>query len=47
MTEARGVWRSSRRSDGQLTRTRELDHALRAEQVMSLPHGLGGGDRTV
>ena len=39
MTETRGVWRTSHRSDGGHTRTRELEHVLRAEQIMSLPRG--------
>jgi hypothetical protein len=39
MTETRGVWRTSRHGDGKLTRTRDLDHALRPEQVTSLPQG--------
>jgi hypothetical protein len=37
VTEARGVWRTSRHGDGRLTRTRGFENALRAEQVMSLP----------
>ncbi len=37
LTETRGVWRTSRHGDGRLTRTRGFEHALRAEQVMSLP----------
>jgi type IV secretory pathway TraG/TraD family ATPase VirD4 len=37
MTEARGVWRTSRHSDGRFTRTRGFENALRAEQVMRLP----------
>lgn len=39
MTETRGVWKTSRHGDGGLTRTRGREHALRAEQVMSLPQG--------
>ena len=39
MTEARGVWRTSQHSEGGQTRTRVLEHVLRAEQVMSLPRG--------
>ncbi len=39
MTETRGVWRTSRHGDGKLTRTRGLDRALRAGQVMSLAQG--------
>jgi hypothetical protein len=39
MTETRGVWRTSRHGDGKLTRTRNLDRALRAGQIMSLPQG--------
>jgi hypothetical protein len=39
MTETRGVWRTSWHGDGKHTRTRGLDHALRAEQVMSLAQG--------
>jgi len=39
MTATRGVWRTSQHSSGGQTRTRELDHALRGEQVMSLPRG--------
>ena len=39
MTEARGVWRTSRHSDGRTTRTRDLDRALRAEQVTGLAQG--------
>ena len=39
MTETRGVWRTSHHSDGGHTRTRVLEHVLRAEQVMSLPRG--------
>jgi hypothetical protein len=51
VTEARGVWRTSRHGDGKLTRTRGFEHALRAEQVMSLPRawaavvGLADGGR--
>ncbi len=37
VTEARGVWRTSRHGDGKLTRTRGFENALRAEQIMSLP----------
>jgi hypothetical protein len=37
MSEARGVWRTSRHGDGKLTRTRGFANALRAEQIMSLP----------
>jgi hypothetical protein len=39
MTETRGVWRTSQHSDGGHTRTREHEHALRAEQIMGLPRG--------
>jgi hypothetical protein len=39
MTETRGVWTTSRHGDGKLTRTRGLDHVLRADQVMSLSQG--------
>ncbi len=39
LTETMGVWRTSQHSNGGQTRTRELDHALRPEQVMSLPRG--------
>ncbi|MGO9247253.1 MAG: type IV secretory system conjugative DNA transfer family protein [Solirubrobacteraceae bacterium] len=39
MTETRGVWRTSQHSSGGQTRTRDLDHALRAEKIMSLPQG--------
>jgi hypothetical protein len=39
MTETRGVWRTSRHGEGKLTRTRGLDRALRAGQVMSLSQG--------
>lgn len=39
MTETRGVWRTSQHGDGARTRTRELEHALRAEQIMSLAQG--------
>jgi type IV secretory pathway TraG/TraD family ATPase VirD4 len=39
LTEARGVWRTSRHGDGKLTRTRGFESALRAEQIMSLPRG--------
>ncbi|HWY90589.1 MAG TPA: type IV secretion system DNA-binding domain-containing protein [Solirubrobacteraceae bacterium] len=39
MTETRGVWRTSRHGDGKFTRTRGLDRALRAGQVMSLSQG--------
>ena len=39
MTETRGVWRTSRHGDGKFTRTRGLERALRAEQVMSLAQG--------
>jgi hypothetical protein len=39
MTETRGVWRTSRHGDGKFTRTRGLDRALRAGQVMSLAQG--------
>lgn len=37
LTEARGVWRTSRHSDGKFTRTRGFENALRAKQIMSLP----------
>ncbi len=37
VTEARGVWRTSRHSDGKLTRTRGFESALRAKQIMGLP----------
>jgi DNA helicase HerA-like ATPase len=36
MTEARGVWRTSRHGDGRLTRTRGFENALRAQQILSL-----------
>jgi hypothetical protein len=39
MTETRGTWRTSRHGDGKFTRTRGLDRALRADQVMSLSQG--------
>ncbi len=39
MTEARGVWRTSRHGDGRITRARGLDRALRAEQVTGLAQG--------
>ncbi|HEY2140624.1 MAG TPA: TraM recognition domain-containing protein [Solirubrobacteraceae bacterium] len=39
MTETRGVWRTSQHGDGGRTRTRDLENALRAEQIMSLPQG--------
>jgi hypothetical protein len=39
MTETRGVWRTSMHGEGKFTRTRSLDHALRAGQVMSLSQG--------
>ena len=39
MTATRGVWRTSHRSDGSQTRTRVLEHVLRAEQIMGLPRG--------
>jgi hypothetical protein len=39
MTETRGVWRTSRHGDGQFTRTRGLERALRAGQVMGLSQG--------
>jgi hypothetical protein len=39
MTETRGVWKTSRHGDGGLTRTRGREHALRAEQIMSLRQG--------
>jgi hypothetical protein len=39
MTETRGVWRTSQHSEGSQTRTRVLEHVLRAEQVMSLSRG--------
>ena len=39
MTETRGVWRTSHRSDGGHTRTREYENVLRAEQIMGLPRG--------
>jgi len=39
MTETRGVWRTSRHGEGKFTRTRGLDRALRAGQVMSLAQG--------
>jgi Type IV secretion-system coupling protein DNA-binding domain len=37
VTEARGVWRTSRHSDGKFTRTRGFESALRAKQIMGLP----------
>ncbi len=39
MTETRGVWKTSQHGDGGRTRTRGLEHVLRAEQVMSLSQG--------
>jgi hypothetical protein len=39
MTETRGVWRTSRHDGGKFTRTRDLDRALRAGQVMGLSQG--------
>ena len=39
MTATRGVWRTSRHGDGKLTRTRGLENALRAEQIMGLSQG--------
>jgi conjugal transfer pilus assembly protein TraD len=39
MTETRGVWRTSRHGDGKVTRTRDLENTLRAEQIMSLGQG--------
>ncbi len=39
MTETRGVWKTSRHGDGKVTRTRDLDRALQAGQVMSLAQG--------
>ncbi len=39
MTETRGVWRTSRREDGKITRTRDLENTLRAEQIMGLGQG--------
>lgn len=39
MTETRGVWKTSRSGNGQVTRTRDLDRALRADQVMGLSQG--------
>jgi type IV secretory pathway TraG/TraD family ATPase VirD4 len=39
MTETRGVWRTSRRGDGTITRTRSFQNALQAAQVMSLGQG--------
>jgi hypothetical protein len=39
MTETRGVWRTSQHSSGGQIRTRGLEHALRAEQITSLPRG--------
>jgi len=39
MTETRGVWRTSHHGNGRLTRTRDLEHALGAGQVMSLAQG--------
>jgi hypothetical protein len=39
MTETRGVWRTSHRSDGGHTRTREHENVLRDEEIRSLPQG--------
>jgi Type IV secretion-system coupling protein DNA-binding domain len=39
MTETRGVWRTSRHRDGGYIRTRDLQNALRAEQIMGLAQG--------
>ena len=39
MTEARGVWRTSRHGDSKPTRTRVLENALRDEQIRGLPRG--------
>ncbi|HEY2283570.1 MAG TPA: type IV secretion system DNA-binding domain-containing protein [Solirubrobacteraceae bacterium] len=39
MTETRGAWKTSRHGDGKVIRTRGLDRALRADQVMSLSQG--------
>lgn len=39
MTETRGVWRTSRRGDGTVTRTRSFQNTLQAAQVMSLGQG--------
>ncbi len=54
MTETRGVWKTSRNGAGKVTRTRNLDHALRAGQVVSLSQGYaaviglsGGGEVSV
>ena len=39
MTATRGVWKTSHHSEGSQTRTRDREHVLRAEQIMSLPRG--------
>jgi hypothetical protein len=39
MTETRGVWRTSHRSDGGHTRTRDRENALREDQIRSLSRG--------
>jgi len=39
MTETRGVWRISHHSSGGHTRMRELENALREDQIRSLPRG--------
>ncbi|HEY2535912.1 MAG TPA: type IV secretion system DNA-binding domain-containing protein [Solirubrobacteraceae bacterium] len=39
MTETTGVWKTSRNDDRKITRTRALDHSLRAGEVMSLSQG--------
>ena len=39
MTETRGMWRTSHHSDGGQTRSRGLEHRLKADQVMTLTQG--------
>lgn len=39
MSETTGVWKTSRSGDGKVTRTRDLDRALRAGQIMGLGQG--------
>jgi hypothetical protein len=54
LTTSRGVWRTSRHSDGKHTRTRVLQSTVTAEQIMGLGRGwatvidlAGGGDASI
>ncbi len=54
MTETVGAWKTSRHGDAGLTRTRTLEHALRAHQITSLRQGwaavidlAGGGHASI